>query len=468
MGVSSGEVMSESGGSAELKAAALAAAGDSNARAWALGAEGERRVAEALKALPDGWVALHDRLLYPGVTDSNIDHVVIGPGGIFMIDAKNRGGDLTVYLNFLYQHTVTPDGQKQSTNLQSEVAKAAWIVKEMSSRLTVTVVPVLCLAGSRSHKFTSPQFVQDVSVVSVEHLVEWLTVQAPRMPSAHQPAWVRQVMTEFPSTTTDPELLAVMAPSMLARKGNAPRASRAPRQRGARPPSARSRNPAQNSRPARRARKRKSPALFLMMGLAVMVAVLLVGGGGAAVLGSAFSKAFTGTATSGRTATSDSRGLVGGDDAALTSSAPHVPTCAPLKVDDLAGLAAIKITKAALPICNWSFPAADGSSRDGAIQLDVLGDKSTYDPMLKETIALGQPKVSPAYGLNGRKMFVTVAKGQTADVGSGPEPFSRNLRLEVDYERLGFSEEQGQSLALAFLLRADQLVQSEMATQATK
>ena len=81
--------MSDSGGSAELKAAALAAAGDLNARAWALGAEGERRVAEALKALPEGWVALHDRLLYPGVTDSNIDHIVVGPGGIFMLDHES-------------------------------------------------------------------------------------------------------------------------------------------------------------------------------------------------------------------------------------------------------------------------------------------------------------------------------------------------------------------------------------------
>lgn len=460
--------MSDSGGSAELKAAALAAAGDLNARAWALGAEGERRVAEALKALPEGWVALHDRLLYPGVTDSNIDHIVVGPGGIFMIDAKNRGGDMTVHRNFLYQHTVTPDGQKQSTNLQSEVAKAAWIVKEMSSRLTVPVVPVLCLAGSRSHRFESPQFVQEVCVVSVERLVEWLTVQAPRMPSAHHQAWVRQVMTEFPSTTTDPELLAAMAPSMLARKGNAPRASRAPRQAAARQPSARSRNTPVKSRPARRARKRKTPALFLMMGLAVMVGVLLVGGGGAAILGSAFSKAFNGTAAGGRTAPASSAGLIGGDDAALTSSAPHVPTCAPLKVDDLAGLGAIKITKAALPICNWSFPAADGSGRDGAIQLVVLGDEATYDPILKETIALGQPSVRPYYGRNGRKLMVTVATGQSADVGTGPQPFTRNLRLEIDYERLAFSEEQGKSLALAFLLRADQLVQSEMATQATK
>ena len=71
--------MGESGGSAERKAAELRARGKSSAGAWAVGAEGERRVGQALTHLPPGWLVLHDRLLMPGLAESNIDHLVVGP-----------------------------------------------------------------------------------------------------------------------------------------------------------------------------------------------------------------------------------------------------------------------------------------------------------------------------------------------------------------------------------------------------
>ena len=45
-------MVGESGGSAERKAAELRARGKSSAGAWAVGAEGERRVGEALTQLP--------------------------------------------------------------------------------------------------------------------------------------------------------------------------------------------------------------------------------------------------------------------------------------------------------------------------------------------------------------------------------------------------------------------------------
>lgn len=204
--------MAEAGGSAERKVAELRSSGDPSAGAWIAGAEGERRVAAALGQLPSGWVALHDRLLWPGVTDSNVDHIVVGPGGIFMIDAKNRGGDITVYRNFLYQHTVGPDGQKRSLNLQKELAKATWITQEMGRRLTVPVIPVICLAGSRSHKFEGPQFAQDITIISVTRLVSWLASQPLRMPEELQLYWIRRLLVEFPSASTDPRFLHLWAP----------------------------------------------------------------------------------------------------------------------------------------------------------------------------------------------------------------------------------------------------------------
>ena len=63
------------------------------ARAWRLGAAGEQRTARLLDPLErHGWAVLHD-LAIPG-SRANIDHLVIGPGGVFVIDSKQYRGRL--------------------------------------------------------------------------------------------------------------------------------------------------------------------------------------------------------------------------------------------------------------------------------------------------------------------------------------------------------------------------------------
>jgi hypothetical protein len=62
-------------------------------RAWRRGAVGERRTARLLGPLErQGWAVLHD-LAVPG-SQANIDHLVIGPGGVFVIDSKQYRGRL--------------------------------------------------------------------------------------------------------------------------------------------------------------------------------------------------------------------------------------------------------------------------------------------------------------------------------------------------------------------------------------
>ena len=61
--------------------------------AWRRGAAGERRTARLLAPLERrGWAVLHD-LNIPG-TQANIDHLVIGPGGVLVIDSKQYRGRL--------------------------------------------------------------------------------------------------------------------------------------------------------------------------------------------------------------------------------------------------------------------------------------------------------------------------------------------------------------------------------------
>jgi hypothetical protein len=64
-----------------------------DAVAWRRGAVGERHTARLLGPLErHGWAVLHD-LAVPG-SRANIDHLVIGPGGVFVIDSKHYRGRL--------------------------------------------------------------------------------------------------------------------------------------------------------------------------------------------------------------------------------------------------------------------------------------------------------------------------------------------------------------------------------------
>jgi hypothetical protein len=62
-------------------------------RAWRRGADGEVATARYLADLEsDGYFVFHD-LRIPG-SRANIDHVVIGPSGIFVVDSKNLRGSV--------------------------------------------------------------------------------------------------------------------------------------------------------------------------------------------------------------------------------------------------------------------------------------------------------------------------------------------------------------------------------------
>jgi hypothetical protein len=61
-----------------------------SSRPWYLGAIGEMRIAAELAKLGRGWYVLHAVPVGAGATD--IDHVVIGPAGVFTINTKHHAG----------------------------------------------------------------------------------------------------------------------------------------------------------------------------------------------------------------------------------------------------------------------------------------------------------------------------------------------------------------------------------------
>ena len=65
-------------------------------RAWRVGAKGEEKVGKELTKLPEGWHVVHAVQVSDAGTD--IDHVVIGPAGVFTLNTKRHpDGKVTVY-----------------------------------------------------------------------------------------------------------------------------------------------------------------------------------------------------------------------------------------------------------------------------------------------------------------------------------------------------------------------------------
>ncbi|MDF2143830.1 nuclease-related domain-containing protein [Knoellia sp. p5-6-4] len=209
--------MAVGGGSAERKAEELGASSDSAAGAWAAGAEGERRVAAELSNLREAWTVLHDRLLRPGQSEANLDHVVIGPGGMFLVDAKNRAGRVMAWEGGLFQHTVQA-GDRVSLNLAAELKKVHGMAAYMAVESGRPVTPVLCLAGAHEAEFGEHQMLQGVWVVPVSKLVDWLNAQPYVLDRETAGRVVTRAMTDFPSTTTDPALLAAMGQAAARQK----------------------------------------------------------------------------------------------------------------------------------------------------------------------------------------------------------------------------------------------------------
>lgn len=78
-------------------------------RAWSKGAAGEVRVGQVLDELrAKGWLALHD-VHWPGRPKANLDHILVGPGGVIVIDAKSWSGDVRMRNGVLRQNGYSRD-----------------------------------------------------------------------------------------------------------------------------------------------------------------------------------------------------------------------------------------------------------------------------------------------------------------------------------------------------------------------
>jgi hypothetical protein len=147
-------------------------------RAWEKGAAGEQWLGSQLDGLrSEGFGVLHDRRI-PG-TRANVDHLVIGSAGVFVIDAKHYKGlverrdrgwiferDWRLYVN----------GRDKSKLLEGMAAQVKAVRAALAATLfaDVTVCPVLCFTDSDWGLLASPFSIGEVYVTWPRALAKML------------------------------------------------------------------------------------------------------------------------------------------------------------------------------------------------------------------------------------------------------------------------------------------------------
>lgn len=430
--------MTVEGWSADQCAADLRARGKASAGAWAAGAEGERRVATALSMLPSDWVVLHDRLLMPGLAESNIDHLVVGAAGVVLVDAKDWAGHLSEWQGSVFQHSVAADGSRRHRPRDREFAVVRSMAIEVARRVGVTVTAVIALAGTRAAEFGEPRVVHGVWVVPVDRLAAWLR-RRPEMVIEDRARLDVQVRTEFPSTTTEPALLLAIGRELRdphrVLPSSVPTAARDPAKR--RPAPRRTTAHTVNRRPARRAPRRSHGRGRALLGLVMCGLVWWTAANGAlASVISAVSSRLAATAPSAATTPVDRL------------------ACSDVALKDLPLEEGLRLTPRARGMgCEWSMKT---EGRDVVVMqiVEHTGVTERTHPMFVAARDAGRAEVVDTFGAGRRVVGLWAVAGAKVGPGQRSPVATRSMSVQVSYEAMGLSLKQGTSLARAVAARA--------------
>lgn len=169
-------------------------------RAWKRGAIGEQKLAEALGDV-EGLRLLHDRRV-PN-TRGNIDHLVVAPAGIFVVDAKlykgsirlrDRGGlfksDLRLYVG-------SHDCSSLADNMGWQVAAVRRVLESAGVDPMPPVSPVLCFVDGEWPLISPPEFFRDVRIEGKRSIRKLIT-NGQLLGAADVDHLVRLLATAFP------------------------------------------------------------------------------------------------------------------------------------------------------------------------------------------------------------------------------------------------------------------------------
>jgi hypothetical protein len=128
-------------------------------RAWAQGAAGEQELAEAL-ATVEGVRVLHDRRV--PATRGNIDHIVVAPAGLFVVDAKRYKGLIRIRdVGGLFKrddrlYVGSRDCSKLAANMGWQVEAVERALRTVPVDPMPPIIPVLCFVDGEWPWFRPP------------------------------------------------------------------------------------------------------------------------------------------------------------------------------------------------------------------------------------------------------------------------------------------------------------------------
>jgi hypothetical protein len=149
---------------------------------WRAGRDGERWTEKELKPLKrERWKVQHD--LDSGYRSTNIDHVAVGPGGVFLLNSKNLWGSFVIESGILSCHQeLAPASDYTLPNLERQMWGAArGLEKRLKDRVgwIVDVRSVVVLWA----KFEAREgaLVGGAAVVRGDCIADWLRTQPERI-----------------------------------------------------------------------------------------------------------------------------------------------------------------------------------------------------------------------------------------------------------------------------------------------
>jgi hypothetical protein len=148
-----------------------------NERGWRLGAAGEIRVGVQLSTLTrrdPRWRTLHS--VPVGTRGSDIDHVVIGPGGVFTINTKHHPGAKI----WVGGDTVLVNGVRQAyvRNSRYEAERAGRLLSAACG-FDVVVTPLIVCVNAERLTIKAPP--NGVHILTRRGLRRWLRRQPERL-----------------------------------------------------------------------------------------------------------------------------------------------------------------------------------------------------------------------------------------------------------------------------------------------
>ena len=160
-------------------------------RAWRVGAKGEEKVAGELAKLGTGWHRLH--AVEVGENGSDIDHIVIGPAGVFTLNTKRHPGGRA----WVAERMVMVNGQRTDylRNSRFEAKRAGRLLSDACGR-PIDVTPAVVFVDLDD--FTVKQMPVDVHVTTRRRLVGWLR----SLPAALDAVTVEEIFAKARLSTT--------------------------------------------------------------------------------------------------------------------------------------------------------------------------------------------------------------------------------------------------------------------------